>query len=204
MLKKFYETKILPKLLNSGMKRDVLGKYRPEVIQDVSGDVLEIGFGSGLNLSYYKSVNKLYALEPSQELFDLTDKDLKESLFPIVHLKSGAENIQLPDNSVDSVVSTWVLCSVENVQEVLQEVKRVLRSGGKLFFIEHGKSNSNSLQIIQKAVTPCTRYFAGNCHLNRDIQAEFEKAGFVIDNLKQEPMKNKGLMFLSWGVAHAR
>ncbi len=201
MLKNFYESKILPKILNRSMRKDTLGKYRPRVIDGVSGEVLEIGFGSGLNLSYYKNVTKLYALEPAQELFDLTGEALKKVSFPVIHLANGAENIPLPDNSVDCVVSTWVMCSVDDMEAVLSEVKRVLRPGGKFHFIEHGKSHFRTVSFLQKLLTPLTKYCAGNCHLNRDIEREFKRAGFSIEKLQQESVRFAPLLFLTWGIA---
>lgn len=180
------------------MRNPSLDLHRLDVVKDAHGTVLEIGFGSGLNLPYYSNIEKLYALEPSRELFDLAGKD---NLFPIEHLHAFAENIPLPDNSIDAAVSTWTMCSIPDVPGALQEIQRVLKPGGKLFFIEHGKSSRSGMYFLQKIFTPFSKRFAGGCHMDRDVERLILDSGFVIEKIEKFEQKSKPLGFMYKGVA---
>jgi len=117
-------------------KKDI-EEQRSGVADRATGTVLEIGFGSGLNLPYYKNIKKLYAIDPSQELYDLAHNRITKATFPIEFIKTSAESIPLGDNSIDSVISTWSLCSISRPENALKEIHRVLRPGGKFIFVEH-------------------------------------------------------------------
>lgn len=200
----FYKKYILPKLLNSAMKRVELEKQRPEMVAKVSGIVLEVGFGSGLNLPYYKNITKLYALDPSQELYELAQEKIKTIVFPIEHLRAFAENIPLRDNTVDAVVSTWSLCSIPDLETALKEIYRVLKPDGKFVFIEHGKSPKQFTAILQKILTPFSKCISGGCHMDRDMEKLIIKAGFEIGQLEKFQEKSKPLAFMYKGVVFVR
>jgi ubiquinone/menaquinone biosynthesis C-methylase UbiE len=153
MLMDFYNKYVLPKLLDKGMKREEMNKLRPGVVEGASGVVLEIGFGSGLNLPYYKNTSKLYALDPSRELYELSKDKTGSASFPIEYLEASAEKIPLPDNSVDTVVSAWTLCSIPHPEIALREVVRVLKPNEKFMFIEHGTSPKSFWKNMQKLET---------------------------------------------------
>jgi len=128
-------------------KRFVTG--RQWCVPQAKGIVLEIGFGAGANLPHYtRDVSKLFAFEPSKELFN-TAIDSIQTTFKLSQIVTRAENIPLAKNSIDSIICTWTLCSVENITEVVQELYRVLKPNGKVIFIEHGKSKHPALQIFQ-------------------------------------------------------
>lgn len=190
-MKSFYRKQILPRLLNSEMGAEDLMKIRKEVLVDAVGITLEIGVGPGYNISIYKNISKLYALEPSKELVEIAKKRADGSSFPIEFLNSSAESIPLPDNSVDTTVSTWTLCSVSDLPKALSEIKRVLKPGGKFVFFEHGASPKPFTHFLQKFFTSITKYFTGNCHYDRNIEIFVKRAGFVLDKIEYS---RKGLM----------
>ena len=194
----WYNRTILPKLLASAMGRVEFEHIRPEVIEKATGIVLEIGVGAGHNLPLYQGVEKLIALEPSQELLALAKE--RSVAVPIEFLNVYAEHIPLPDQSVDTVVSTWTLCSVENPNSVLKEIKRVLRPGGKFLFVDHGLSPSFFIRILQHTFTPMSKYFTGNCHLNRNIEQLVKEAGFEIKEMKHPRERSKPLTYNYQGV----
>lgn len=200
----FYDTYILPKYLNFVMSRKDTTMQRPDVVSNATGVTLEIGFGSGLNLPYYKNTTKLYALDPSEELYDLAREQIKKVSFPVEHLPVSAENISLANNSVDSIVSTWSLCSIPQPKVALKEMLRVLKPGGKFTFIEHGKSPRNFTAKLQKFLTPISKRFAGGCHMDREIDTLIKEAGFEFQELEKFEEKSKLLGFTYKGVAIAK
>ncbi len=196
----FYHKHILPKLLDIGMKKKELEPYRQSVVREVSGIVLEIGFGSGLNLPYYQDVTKVYALDPSRELFALAEERMQTASFPIEHLAVSAEEIPLPDNSIDSAVSTWTLCSIPHPDVALREISRVLKPGGIFTFIEHGKSPRLFIAKSQNLLTPVTACVAGGCHLNRKMDTLIKDAGFEIKTLESFQHAKKPLAYMYKGI----
>ena len=174
---------------------------RSQIAKQASGAVLEIGFGSGYNLPFYKNVSKLYALDPSRELYDLASNRIADVSFPIEYLQNSAENIPLEESSVDAVVSTWTLCSIPDLPKALKEIKRVLKPGGKFLFVEHGQSPKPLNSVVQKIITPVTSLFTGNCHLDRNMDNLIRDSGLVIENIEMFPEKRRPLMFSYRGVA---
>lgn len=200
----WYQKKVVPKLLNKEMGKEEFEAIRRDVLADVSGVVLEIGVGPGYNLPLYAGVTKLYALEPSDELRAIAQGRAEGLSFPVEFLAAGAEDIPLPDNSVDTVVSTWVMCSVSDPQKVMQEIKRVLKPGGRFVFVEHGASHNAFLHAIQRAITPVSKHFTGNCHFDRKITRLIEDAGFSIQGLSHPKEHLKPLIHNYQGVAVVR
>ena len=185
------------------MKRDGMRKHRSRVVKQASGKVLEIGFGSGLNLPYYENISELVALDPSLGLFEMAQESTKSLLFPFRHVAAGAEKMPFEENSFDSVLSTWNFCSIEDPEAALKEIFRVLKPGGKFIFIEHGLSSKNSTARIQKILTPLSRCLAGGCHLDREIDKLIQEAGFSIERLEKFKERSKPLAFMYEGVAFA-
>jgi ubiquinone/menaquinone biosynthesis C-methylase UbiE len=174
------------------MGRSKFHEGRVWCINPVGGTVLELGFGAGANLSYYtQGVATLYALEPSIELFAHASDENQD--ISIVHLEAEAEQIPLPDASVDFVVSTWTLCSVTDVVKVAREVKRVLKASGELRFVEHGKSKNKYLSFLQKIVNPIWKSAAGGCELDREYFSHFERAGFVFSERQNTGSAYRGV-----------
>ena len=198
---KLYNKYILPRLLDRNMRSAEFNETRREVIYQVSGTVLEIGFGSGYNLPFYKDVTKLYALDPSTELFAYAKDRISSVSFPVEYLQNSAENIPLEDNSIDAVVSTWSLCSIPDLSRALQEIKRVLKPDGKFYFIEHGQSPKRINSMVQKFFTQVSRHFTGNCHLDRKMDDFIADSGLIIENIEMIPEEGRPLMFSYQGVA---
>lgn len=196
----FYHSTILPKILDCVMQKKELGKLRPEVARAACGVVLEIGFGSGLNLPFYQRVTQLYALEPSSVLYKMAEERVKRAGFPVTFLEASAERIPLGDKSMDMVVSTWSLCSIPDVKLALQEVKRVLKDEGVFLFLEHGKSPSGFVRWVQKCLSPFSRRIAG-CTLDRSIDELVREAGFCEVTVTRFPLPRRPLYFMYRGRA---
>ena len=196
-----YNKYLFPHLLDLVMKRKSMEKYRPEVVGQAFGTVLEIGFGSGLNLPFYKNIEKLYALDPSLEMYNLAQERIKEFSWPIKHLPTGAEKIPLADNTIDSVISSWNFCTIADPKKALTEVYRVLKPGGKFIFIEHGKSSKNFIAKLQGLITPFWKRLAGGCHLNRRIDVLITEAGFQLIEFEKYPERFSPLNFVYKGIA---
>ncbi len=173
-------------------------KIRPSVIEKAAGVILEIGVGGGHNFPFYKNISKLYALEPSSELLAIAKT--REVSVPVEFIHSGAERIPLANHSVDTVVSTWTLCSVENPETVLKEIRRVLKPGGQFLFVDHGTSPNLLIRIIQNILTPITKHFTGNCHLNRNIGKLVKEAGFTVQHIGHPHESFKPLIYNYQGI----
>jgi ubiquinone/menaquinone biosynthesis C-methylase UbiE len=167
----FYSQKILPYLMDWSMSGSDMAKYRQQILSGVSGEVLEIGFGTGLNLAYYPDrVQKITTIDVNPGMNALAQKRIQSAAIAVNNQVLNGERLPMPDNSFDSVVSTWTLCSIANVEQALSEIHRVLKPGGKFFFVEHGLSDDPKLQVWQNRLTPVQKVLADGCHLNRNIQ----------------------------------
>ncbi len=165
-----YNDRILPYLIELSMADSILGRYRREVLADVSGDVLEIGFGTGLNLPYYPaSVRQIVTVDPNPGVHRLAQQRINASPITVDHRMLSGETLPMADHSFDSVVSTFTLCSIPKIEQALAEIYRVLRPGGQFFFVEHGLSDEPSVQVWQHRLTPLQKRIAGGCHFDRDM-----------------------------------
>ena len=166
----FYSSVVFPRLLDISMSSQSMTSYRQQLLSSVSGNVLEIGFGTGLNLPHYpEAVTSLTAIDPNKGMSKVAQKRIEASPLNVKTISLSGENLSLPDSSFDNVVCTWTLCSIPNAQQALREAYRVLKSGGKFFFIEHGLSNEASIQKWQNRITPVQKIVADGCHLNRKM-----------------------------------
>ena len=181
----FYNDFILPRLINLAMRNKELRPFRERVIGAAEGRVLEIGVGSGLNLPFYRApVREILALEPAPRLLTMAKNASRAIGVPVKFLEASAEAIPLDEHSVDTVVTTWTLCSIPQAATALAEMRRVLRPGGKLLFAEHGQAPDASVRRWQDRLTPAWRYIGGGCHLNRPIGSMIEAAGFRVDRIE--------------------
>jgi ubiquinone/menaquinone biosynthesis C-methylase UbiE len=183
----FYERWILPPILDLIMRRKDLTKYRRAAVVAARGRVLEIGVGSGLNFPMYgKQVEFVYGIDPSERLLAIARRRATASGVPVELLLGSATAIPLPDNSVDTVVMTWTLCSIPDPLAALREMRRVLKPNGNLCFVEHGLSPEPSVERWQHRITPAWRRMAGGCHLDRKMDDLIRLAGFNLTDLHVE------------------
>jgi ubiquinone/menaquinone biosynthesis C-methylase UbiE len=167
----FYEQKILPYLIDLSLSAPSVGKHRREIMTDVTGEVLEIGFGTGLNLSYYpEHIHKIVTVDSNPGVHALAQKRMAKSSITVDHHILSGENLPMADAAFDSVVSTFTLCSIPNVKRAIAQIYRVLKPGGRFFFVEHGLSHEPNVQVWQNRLTPIQKRIAGGCHLNRNIR----------------------------------
>lgn len=180
----FYDDVILPRCIDALLSTPPVLRARERIVQGLSGDVLELGFGSGLNLPYLPStVTTLHAVDPSGGARKLAKQRLEASSVHVEFSGLDGQSLQLPDASVDAVLTTFTLCTIPDLARALSETRRVLRPGGKLHFLEHGRSPDLNVARWQDRITPFYRPFAGGCHLNRDISASLRDAGFAINSI---------------------
>jgi ubiquinone/menaquinone biosynthesis C-methylase UbiE len=179
--------------------------YRRRVVLSAAGRVLEIGVGSGLNLPFYgESAKRVIGLDPSPKLLSMALLTVCTIARPIELLEGTAEAIPLETNSIDTVVTTWTLCSVLDIERALAEVRRVLRPEGRLLFIEHGRSPDRSVRRWQDRLTPLWKHISGGCHLNRPIRQLIEEAGFRIESMTNGYMPGpKAMTFMYEGSARS-
>jgi ubiquinone/menaquinone biosynthesis C-methylase UbiE len=174
-----YDRWVLPRIINLVMqnKRDTAERAR--FVPRSSGVVLEIGAGSGLNIPFYgRSVERLVALDPSIELWKIAGKRVRRAGFPIEFLPASAEQVPLKDSTVDTVVSTWTLCTIPDPRRALAEMKRVLKPGGTFIFVEHGCAPDERVLTWQNRLNPMWKRLAGGCNLNRSIDTLLTEAAF--------------------------
>ena len=200
----WYEDRVLPRMINLACGVKPARKQREKIVPLASGDVLEIGFGSGLNLPYYdrSKIGRLFALEPSEGMLRLAQKNIDESDLDVETIGLPGEEIPLDDESVDTVLVTYTLCSIADVAPALAGMRRVLKPGGKLLYCEHGKAPDANVHKWQDRLNPGWKRLSGGCNMNRDIPALLEGAGFVIED--DNRMYIPGIRALSynyWGVA---
>jgi ubiquinone/menaquinone biosynthesis C-methylase UbiE len=185
----FYADRVLPHLLNLAMRHKELAAYRQRVVPAARGRVLEIGIGSGLNLPFYGAgVDAVIGLDPSLPLLSMAQTRATAAT-PVSMLQGTAEAIPLETASVDTVVTTWTLCSIPDVTAALAEMRRVLKPGGALLVVEHGRAPDAAVARWQDRLTPLWKPIAGGCHLNRKIDALIHDAGFAVTDLRAGYMR---------------
>lgn len=199
----FYQDRVLPHLQNLVMRHRQLQPYRERVVGGARGRVLEVGVGSCLNLPFYSSdVREVVGLEPVPRLVEMARREAWGARLPVSFIEGSAEAIPLDDASIDTVVLTWTLCSIPDAALALHEMRRVLRPGGQLLFVEHGRAPEASVQRWQDRLTPAWRCIAGGCHLNRPMASLIEGNGFEMARIETGYMKGpRPMTFLYEGRA---
>ena len=206
----FYERRILPRLVDVACGSTSRARTRARVVPLARGRVLEVGFGSGLNLPFYDParVERLLALEPAEGIRELGRRRIAASRVPVETIGAPGESIPLPDASVDSIVITFTLCTIPDAARAAREMRRVLRPGGEVCFAEHGMARSVRAQRWQRLVEPVWTPLAGGCHLTRDPPQILRDAGFAVQwtegLLDPRPLAARmigPLTYGYWGVA---
>jgi len=179
-----YTGHVLPRLQDRVMKRKETLEVRRRVCAGLSGDVVEVGFGTGLNVPHYPlDVKRVLAVEPSRVCMKIAKERIAHSNAPVELAGLTGENLDLASDTFDAVLSTWTLCTIPNLEAALEEMRRVLKPGGTLHFVEHGHAPDAGTARWQRLLEPLNKRLAGGCHLTRNIPECLERAGFRIDHL---------------------
>jgi len=181
-----YEERILPRVIDIALGRS-MESVRARVAAGLSGNVLEVGFGSGRNLPHLpESVTRLIAVDPAVHGRQIAAPRIAASRVAVEFVGLDGQALPLPDASVDNVLVTWTLCTIPDVDRALREMHRVLRPGGSLHFVEHGLSPRPATARRQRRISPWWGRIAGGCHLDRDIPSLVTTAGFNLGDLSSE------------------
>ena len=179
-----YRDKVLPRIVDKACGMKAAEPLRARVCAGLHGQVLEIGFGSGLNVPHYPAaVTGVAAVEPADLAWKLADDRLAAATVPITRSGLDGQKLPLPDDSCDTALSTWTLCTIPDVSAALDEVRRVLKPGGTLHFVEHGLAPDDKVQRWQHRLEPLQKRVFGGCHLTRPIADLLTDAGFTITEL---------------------
>ncbi len=200
-----YQRYLLPRLVQCACGSPVIDRQRQKVVPQARGEVLEIGFGSGLNLPHYRreQISRLWALEPSAEMRALAAPRVAAAGLNLHWLDLPGEALPLPDRSVDCVVMTYTLCTIPDATAALAQLRRVLRPAGQLLFCEHGAAPDADVRRWQDRLDGLWGKLAGGCHLNRDMQTLIASAGFRFEELQSRylPKTPRFAGFNTWGRA---
>ena len=198
----FYQNRILPHLVHLSMRQDTFSAYRRRLVPAAQGRVLEIGVGSGLNLPLYTDAAHVVGLDTSPRLLSMARQAHRSGAASTELIEGSAEALPLEDKSIDTVVTTWTLCTIPDVNAALREMRRVLKPSGELLFVEHGRSPDARVRRWQDRLTPVWKRVGGGCHLNRPIRELLEQSGFRIERIETGYMKGpKPMTFMYEGRA---
>lgn len=180
-----YGQQVLPRIINVACALGpAVGDLRQRVCAGLTGEVVEIGFGSGLNVPHYPStVSRVAAVEPSDVAWKLAAARVAASPVPVERSGLDGQSLPFEEDSFDSALSTWTMCTIPDLGAALAEVRRVLRPGGTLHFVEHGLAQDESVATWQRRLDPVQQRLFGGCHLTRPIADLVERSGFVITEL---------------------
>ena len=203
---RFYANWIVPALIELSMRNQRLRPYRERVAGAAEGRVLDVGVGSGLNLPFYaRRAQEIFGLDPSPRLLARAHSNAQQVHIPVQLLEGSAERIPLADGSMDTIVLTWTGCSIPDIRTALGEMRRVLKPGGRLLFVEHGRAPEAGVARWQDRLDPFWHRFSGGCHLNRKTDDLISNAGFRIDDLETGYIPGPRIMtFLYEGAATRR
>jgi len=199
-----YERLLLPRVVDFTCAAKPAMRQRAKVVPAAHGRVVEIGFGSGLNLPFYDPdrVEHLWALEPSPAMWRLAAERVRAARFPVEFVEAPAEGIPLPDRSADTVLMTYTMCTLPDAAAALGEIDRLLKPGGELLFCEHGEAPDPDVRRWQRRLNPLWSRLSGGCQLDRPIPAMLERAGFRLRSLSTMYLPGfRPATFNFWGSA---
>ena len=203
----WYDDRVLPKLIGLSCGTKQFRKQREKVVPLAAGDVLESGFGGGLNLPYYDRdrIRKVWGLEPSAAMRQQAENLIAKTDIDVELIDLPGEQIPLDDNSVDTVLVTYTLCTIPDISDALAGMRRVLRPNGRLLFTEHGRAPDAGVRRWQDRLNPGWKKLAGGCNMNRDIAGIIEEAGFsVVDDNRMYIPGIRIFSYNYWGTAKLR
>ena len=199
----FYDKYILPTFLNCACGTKPMQYQRKKIVPFAKGEVLELGIGSGLNLPFYDldKINKIWGLDPSEELNSMAKKVARDIDVDVDLIIGGAEEIPLPENSIDTILLTYTLCTIPKVKDSIKEIERVLKPSGSMLFCEHGLAPDEKVAKWQQRLNPYWKKIVGGCNLNRDIPKIIQDSSFKITKLETMylPSTPKFAGFNYWG-----
>ncbi|MCB1685700.1 MAG: class I SAM-dependent methyltransferase [Pseudomonadales bacterium] len=198
-----YENHVLPKLIDLACSQPPMTELRARYVPRASGDVLEIGIGSGLNLSHYgDDVRSITGLDPAAALTERARARAGRIRPDVEILQISGEEIPADDARFDSIVCTWTLCSIPNVYRALREMHRVLKPGGNFYFVEHGLAPDGNVRSWQRRIEPLWKIIGGGCHLTREADRLIQDAGFQLPELESGYQPGpRWAAYMSHGVA---
>ena len=200
-----YDKYILPYVLNCTCGQKPFVKQRQKLVPMAKGKVLEVGIGSGLNMPYFDTskIISVVGIDPSEELIQLAEKRIDDSMPDIDFVISKAEEMQFNDNSFDTVLITYTMCTVDDVLASLMQIKRVLKSDGQLLFCEHGLAPDEKIVKWQNRINKFWPTISGGCNINKNIPHLIGEAGFTMPNMEQMylPKTPKIFGYNYWGTA---
>jgi len=199
----FYGQQILPRIIDRVLDGGEFTEIRSRVASGLTGEVLEIGFGSGLNVPHYPSdIKRVLAVDPATAGRKLAAARIAASTVPVEYVGLDGALLPIDTGSIDHLLITWTMCTIPDLDRALSEMHRVLRVGGQMHFVEHGRSPDPKVAQWQDRLTPFQRLWAGGCHLNRPIDRMIEGAGFTLNRLDNFYMKGpKPMGYLFEGLA---
>jgi len=199
----FYEARILPYLVDVALSGREFARLRARVASDLEGEVLEVGFGSGRNVPHYPpAVTRVQAVDPATVGRKLAVKRVAASPIPVEYVGLDGQTLPIESGSIDHVLTTWTLCTIPDVHRALVEIRRVLRPGGALHFLEHGRSPDPQVARWQDRITPINRRIAGGCHPNRPIDTLLAGADLEVTRMENYYVRGpKPLGYMFEGVA---
>lgn len=178
----FYQDRLLPRFQDKVMDRKSNRPVRERVCAGMIGDVVEIGFGTGLNAPFYPAeVTKVVAVEPPELCMRLAAPRIESVTVSVEFGRPTGERLDLPSEAFDAALATWTMCTIPNLKGALEEIRRVLKPGGSIHFVEHGHARDHSVARWQARLEPLNKRLAGGCHLTRHIPEQIEHAGFRVE-----------------------
>jgi len=200
-----YDKYILPHLLNCTCNQKPFVHQRRKVVPLAKGNILEIGIGSGLNIPFYEAegIDKIWGIDPSEELIAMAKNQVKDDTPDIELIISKAEEIDFEDDFFDTILMTYTMCTISNLSEAFTELKRVIKPTGKLIFCEHGMAPDENVIKWQNRINTFWPKISGGCNINKEIPSIIESSGFSISDLENMylPKTPKVLGFNYWGTA---
>ncbi|GMM94464.1 class I SAM-dependent methyltransferase [Qipengyuania sp. MTN3-11] len=207
-LKSLYDAHVMPRLITFACSHDGIAERRRQIVPLAEGSVFEIGCGGGLNQAFYDTsrVVSFAGIDPHAKLLDGTRARARERGWDCDLRQGHGEDIPFPERSFDTVVCTYTLCSVENPRQVLRELRRILKPGGKLLFLEHGRAPDKQVVRWQHRIEPVWKQIAGGCHLTRPIGASLRANGFEVEPMGRAYLDRapRPMGWMEWGVARRR